>query len=127
MKIPKKEVVKFVTKSVLNRRIADTQAELTAMVNEELQKVDPDYAITGKRLREITVSMSDVGIKVDTKRGDTPRRCPSCNAGLKKSFSRNLKGRRILEQLRCPKCGYKGHDGRWRPRKYGFSMSRKSK
>ena len=126
MKIPKKEVVKFVTKSVLNKQTANSQAELTALVNEELRRVDPGYAITGKRLREITVSMPEVGMKVDIKQGDRPMRCPACNASLKKAYSRNLKGRKILEQLRCGRCGYKGHDGKWKPRKYGFWVGKKA-
>lgn len=126
MKIPKKEVVKFVTRSVLNKKVVDTQAELTELVNEELQRVDPSYAISGKRLREITVTMRDVGMKVDIKQGDVPKRCPSCGYNLRKAYSRNLKGKKIIENLRCQRCGYKGHDGKWLPRKYGFRVTEKS-
>jgi DNA-directed RNA polymerase subunit RPC12/RpoP len=124
MKIPKKEVVKFVIKSVLHKRIADSQVELTELVNEELKRVDPGYAITGKRLRNIVLSMPEVKIKVETKKGDRPRKCPSCNAGLKKAYGRNLKGKKILDHLRCPRCGYRGHDGKWLPRKYGFWLGK---
>ena len=112
MKIPKKEVVKFVTRSVLNKKVVDTQAELTELVNEEL--------------REITVSMRDVGMKVDIKQGDVPKKCPSCGYNLRKAYSRNLKGKKIIENLRCQRCGYKGHDGKWLPRKYGFRVTEKS-
>jgi len=126
MKIPKKEVVKFVTKSVLHRQIANSQAELTELVNEELKKVDPDYAISGKRLRNIVVSLPEVKMKVETKLGDKPKKCPACRAGLKKVWSRNLRGKRILQYLKCSRCGYKGHNGKWLPRKYEFWIGKET-
>ena len=124
MKIPKKEVVKFVVKSVLHRQRADSLAELTALVNEELKDVDAGYTISEGRLRGIVASMTDVKIKIDTKKGDRPKKCPACGGSLHKVFGRNLKGRRILVHLKCPKCGYKGHDGKWMPRQYGFWLSK---
>ena len=121
MKRPKDEVVKFVIKAVLRDRKVDSQAMLAVLINTELKKVDPEYSITGKRLRLIVSSMPEVKIKTDVRKGSSvPARCPSCNSPLKKVWAKNLKGRRILENLKCPKCGYKGHDGRWLPRRYCF-------
>jgi predicted RNA-binding Zn-ribbon protein involved in translation (DUF1610 family) len=126
MKIPKKEVVKFVVKAVLHRQTADSLAELTDLVNEDLKKVDRQYSISGGRLRSIAVSMPEVKVRVETKKGRTPKRCPACSSALRKVWGRNLKGRKVLENLRCPKCGYKGHDGRWLPRQYGFWIGKES-
>ncbi len=120
MKIPKKEVVKFVVKSVLKKQTADSLMELTALVNDELKGADSAYAISEGRLRGIVSSMNDVKIKIDTKKGGKPKKCPACGGSLKKAYGKNLKGRRILTHLKCPRCGYKGHDGRWVPRQYGF-------
>ena len=120
MKIPKMEAVKFVIKSVLHKRVAKSQQELMTLVNQELRKVDPEYAITGPRLREIFVTMPEVKISVQTKKGEMPDKCPSCGSALRKAYARNLKGRKILGNLHCPKCGYKGHDGKWEPRRYRF-------
>jgi predicted RNA-binding Zn-ribbon protein involved in translation (DUF1610 family) len=92
------------------------------MVNKELKKVDPGYAVSGGRLREIVASMPEVVIQTETRKGEMPRKCPSCGSALRKSWSRNLKGRKVLERLKCPRCGYAGHDGKWRPRKYGFRL-----
>lgn len=125
MKIPKKEVVKFVVKSVLHKHIADSQAELTKLVDRELKKVDPEYAISGKRLRETVVSMPEVRVQVDTKKGGVPARCPVCDASLKKAWNRNLKGKKVLEQRKCQKCGYSGREGKWLPRKYKFWVVKK--
>jgi predicted RNA-binding Zn-ribbon protein involved in translation (DUF1610 family) len=126
MKIPKDEVVKFVVKSVLHRRTARSQHELIDMVNAELRKVDPEYAIAGKRLRDIVVRMPEVEMRVEIKKGGIPNKCPACGSGLKKVYNRNLKGKKILEYLKCAKCGYVGHDQKWAPRKYQFWVGKKS-
>ncbi|UCD03277.1 MAG: hypothetical protein JSV63_01415 [Candidatus Aenigmatarchaeota archaeon] len=124
MKIPKRDVVKFVVKSVLSKKSAGTQQELSGLVNAELRKVDPDYSVSGKRLREIALTISEVKIEVRVRKGGTPKRCPSCSSSLKKTWDRNLRGRKVLRDLICHKCGYRGTTGRWSPSKYGFSMKK---
>jgi ribosomal protein L37AE/L43A len=124
MKIPKREVVKFVVKSALHRKSAGSQEQLVEMVNRELRKVDAEYSITGKRLREIVSGMREVVMTVNTRRGRRPDRCPSCGSLLSKRFDRNLRGRNVLIGLRCRRCGYSGHDGRWTPGRYTFAFKR---
>ena len=124
MKIPKKDVVKFVIKSVLHRKSAESQEELSEMVNADLRKVDKGYSISGKRLRGIALTIKEVKIEVGVKKGSSPKKCPSCSSSLKKTWDRNLRGRKVLRDLTCHKCGYKGTSGKWAPRKYGFSISR---
>jgi predicted RNA-binding Zn-ribbon protein involved in translation (DUF1610 family) len=124
MKIPKQEVVKFVVKAVLKKRFANSQGEFKKLVDGELKKVDSGYAISGKRLRTIAVSTPNVKIKVHVKKGRLPKKCPACGSGLRKCWTRNLKGKKILEHVKCPKCGYKGHDGKFTPRKYEFWVGR---
>jgi hypothetical protein len=123
MKIPKRDVVEFVIRSVLRSRRAESQKEFSLLVGNELRKVDPQYAITGKRLREIALSMPGVRIVPLTRKGDAPKRCPGCSSALHKVWTRNLKGKKVLEGLVCQKCGYKGSSGRWSPAKYAFSLS----
>ena len=122
MRIPKREVVKFVLKSALRKRKARSQEELVQAVNRELRKVDSGYSITGKRLREIAVSMPDVKIEVVTRKGRAPSRCPSCGSQLRKSWDRNLVGRKILRSMTCQRCGYAGKTGKWSPGKYNFCV-----
>ncbi len=122
MKIPKRDVVKFVVKSALHRRSADSQEELVEILNRELRKVDAEYSISGKRLRKIVSGMDDVRMTVNTRKGRRPDRCPSCGSLLSRKFNRNLKGRNVLIGLRCRRCGYNGHDGRWTPGRYTFSF-----
>ncbi len=124
MKIPKKEVVKFVIKSVLHRKTADSQEELVELVINELRNVDQDYSITGRRVREIALSIPEVKINVGVKKGGVPAKCPACGSVLKKTWDRNLRGRKVLRDVECTRCGYKGAAGKWLPRKYGFSFGK---
>ncbi|MBN1896343.1 MAG: hypothetical protein JW789_01280 [Candidatus Aenigmarchaeota archaeon] len=124
MKIPKREVVKFVLKSALHRKKASSQDELVGIINTELRKVDSDYSITGKRIRLIAASMPDIRMDVVTRKGRVPPKCPSCGYSLKKSWDRNLRGRKVLRSLKCGRCGYKGTSGRWSPGKYIFCVSK---
>jgi predicted RNA-binding Zn-ribbon protein involved in translation (DUF1610 family) len=123
MKIPKKEAVKFVIRSVLHKHAANSQEEFSLMVNRELRKVDPKYSITGKRLRQIAVSMPEVVVLPRVRKGARPSQCPVCGHSLKKLWTKNLKGRKVMEGLRCQKCGYRGASGKWEPGKYNFRLT----
>ena len=125
MKIPKREVVKFVIKSVLHKRALSSQEDFSSAVNKELKKVDPAYVVTGRRLRQIAASMPEVKINVELRKGKMSRKCPVCSSSLKKVWTRNLKGRRILDGLRCQKCAYRASSGKWSPGKYRFSTVKK--
>ena len=59
-------------------------------------------------------------IVTETRRGGKIEKCPSCSSGLKKIYTKNLKGRKILYKMICHKCGYAGTNGRFSPKRYKF-------
>lgn len=122
IKIPRKDVVKFVIKEALQKRDAMSQKELVEIITNELRKGDSKYRITGKRARIIALE-TNVRIDTATRKGAAPKRCPVCGRGLKRAYSKNLLGRKLLTKIRCCRCGYSGTEGRWMPRKYTFSMA----
>ena len=121
IKIPGKEVVKFVIKESLRKRKAMSQQELSEIISNELRKGDHKYRITGKRARLLSLEIP-AKIKVETRKGPMPRRCPVCGRGLKRTHSKNLAGRKILTSIQCGRCGFRGAGGKWMPRKYSFSL-----
>ncbi len=120
---PKQEVVKFIIKEILNSRPVGSQEELSELVKSELRKGDSDLTITGKRLRGIALKTPAVKVLVSLKKGRIPRKCPSCFSGVRKIYTKNLKGKRILVGLKCRKCSYRGSENKWLPRRYEFSIS----
>ena len=121
LKIPKKDVVKFLIKESLKKRRALSQKELAETITKELRKGESKYSITGRRARLLALEIP-VEIRIETRKGQVPKRCPACGRGLKKSYSKNLYGKKILTSLRCCRCGYRGTGGRWIPSRYYFSL-----
>lgn len=121
IRIPQKEIVKFIINQTLKSKKAATQEELSRIITSGLSKGDAGYRITGRRARLIALEMP-VRVKTETKKGPVPRKCPVCFHGLKKTYSKNLFGKNILTGLSCSRCGYKGNGGKWVPRKYTFEL-----
>jgi predicted RNA-binding Zn-ribbon protein involved in translation (DUF1610 family) len=121
LKIPQKDIVKFVIKEALQKRKAMTQKELAAIITKELRRGENKYRITGRRARLLALDIP-IKIKVSTRKGKVPKKCPACGKGLKRTYSKNLTGKKLLTAIRCGKCGYRGSEGKWMPRKYTFSL-----
>jgi len=120
-KIPQRDIVKFVLKESLQKRKATSQKELVEIIKKGLRKGDSKYSITGKRARLIALQ-TKVKIKVNTRHGPVPNKCPVCGHGLKRSYSKNLLGRKVLTGLSCSRCRYHGTEGKWIPSRYSFSL-----
>ncbi len=118
---PGEDVVVFVIKKIFKgRKAVNSLAKLTDLVQKELKKVEPGYSISQKRVRKLTIKVRGITLKIHTKKGKIVKKCPSCDHSLRKSFTRNLSGRKLPVRLSCPRCGYVGTNGRWIPRKYEF-------
>ena len=122
MKIPSKDLVKFVIKRVLENKKVGSQKELSELVVKELNKNKKQYALSGKRARLIALEIPEVKVLIEVKKGKIPKKCPCCKSKLVKTYTKNLLGGKILVKLKCLKCGYKGLEGKWIPKRYEFSL-----
>ena len=121
MKRPSKDVVLFVIKEVMQKnKEIDSLREFTKLVNIRLKGVDSKLSISGKRLRSIFIKMPGTKIFIETRKGKKSKKCPSCFSGLRRIYTKNLRGKKILYKLVCSKCGYKGINGRYVPKRYRF-------
>ena len=118
--IPKKDVVKFIIKEVLQGQRIMSQAQLAEIMNKKLKKGDQNYAISGERARLLATEIPEIRIHAQTRRGSIPEKCPCCECRLRKSYAKNLYGRKVTVKLSCLKCGYKGSDSKWAPKRYEF-------
>jgi predicted RNA-binding Zn-ribbon protein involved in translation (DUF1610 family) len=123
MLIPSREVVKFVLREVLQGSKVKSQAELAELVREKLKKSESRYAISEKRVRTIAAETPGIRIRIKTRKGRHPKRCPACGHKLKRVYTKNLRGRKILSALRCPRCSYRGSGSKWVPGRYEFGLS----
>jgi transposase-like protein len=120
-KLPTKDVILFVIKEVMQKhKEIDSLKEFTDLVNFRLKMVDSKLCISGQRLKVIFVKIPGTKIVVETRKGKTKDRCPSCSSSLKKVYLKNLKGKKILYKLVCHRCGYSGANGKFSPKRYRF-------
>jgi len=124
MHVPKKDIVQFIVKEVLQERKVSSQKELAELVNCKLKKVDPSYSVSERRARLIALNIHGVRVATSTKAGRIPKKCPSCGHSLKKVYMKNLKGKKLLVRLSCAKCGYAGKGSRWEPQRYVFELKK---
>ena len=121
-RLPSAEVVRFeITRALKKHKTVRSQRRLAELVNENLKKVEPDFSVTDKRIRSIASRMHDVKIVISTRKGKLSEKCPSCGGRVKKSYTRNLRGRKIVCRISCGKCGFSAKNGKWHPKIYSFS------
>ncbi len=124
MMIPKKEIVKFVLKDVLKKKRIRSQAGLAEALARKLKETEIYYSISPKRARIIAIETPGIRVKIKNRKGKPPKECPACSHKLKKTYTRNLKGRKTLLSLKCSKCSYRGSGSKWIPRRYEFDLKR---
>ena len=120
--MPKKDIVQFIIKEVLQERKASSQTELAERVNSKLKKVDSSYSVSERRARGVALNIPGVRGTTSTKKGQPPKKCPSCNHPLRRIYMKNLKGRKLLVRLACARCGYMGKQNSWEPQRYMFEL-----
>jgi hypothetical protein len=119
MHIPKKDIVKFFIKETLLHQKVHSQRELTNIINSKLKM--GDYSVSGKRIRSIALEIPGIRIRVDTRKGKPPEEsCPVCENTLRKIYTKNLAGNKLLLRMQCDGCGYVGKGNNWVPKKYMF-------
>lgn len=120
MRIPKSDVVSFVLKEALRGRSLNSQHELTEVLNSRLRRNNPDFSVSKLRARRIALASPGITTEILTRRGRPPSRCPACGHYLRKTFTKNLKGKRLLFRISCSRCPYKASGGKWAPKRYIF-------
>jgi hypothetical protein len=121
MNIPRKDVITFLLTETLKSVQADSQQELANLLNKRLKKSNPGFTISGPRARLIALETPGIRTRISTRKGKAPKKCPGCGQALRKGYSKNLRGRRVLVRLSCRRCPYSGSGGKFAPSRYRFS------
>lgn len=123
-RIPRDEEVLAATLEVLAREgHVDTQRRLGELVEERLHDRDPDYAVTGKRVRQLAVRSGSVEVRIEAREdGETPTmdRCPVCGSELEDRRNRTLTGGEVSTGYRCTWCPWWTGTVLRVPRQYAF-------
>jgi ribosomal protein L34E len=124
MRIPKADVVRFLISESLREGRIGSQKGLASAVNARLRNADPRYSLSDARARRIALETPGVRTRIFTRRGPAPTRCPACGNRIRKTFTRDLRGRKALLMAACTRCPYSSSGGRWLPMRYDFGLER---
>lgn len=123
-KIPKDDFVYQVVRDVVRKRgIVDTQEELCYHVLKKLKKYNPDFALSGRRVKRIAIKIPEIRIKAKTKKSPKMKKiskCPVCTGRLKKIYAKNLLNKRIQIGYVCKRCGFVSDLSSFIPMRYIF-------
>jgi hypothetical protein len=122
MPIPKRDVISFLIRESLKDAPAKSQRELADLINSRIRR-SGSGSVSPSRARSIAALSPGISVRILTRTGPAPSRCPACGHALRKAYIKNLRGRNLLYRLKCPRCTYTASDGRWVPRRYEFRLN----
>ena len=107
-----------------------SQAEMTELVLAELRKEDPEYRVSGERIRKIAIERNILRVDIDYNMQDDrslPDVCPVCGYPMVAVSNSTLDGRESKVGKQCTKCPYQTGSKRRTPGRYTFSKGGSAK
>ncbi|MDR0198542.1 MAG: hypothetical protein LBI08_02230 [Methanomassiliicoccaceae archaeon] len=107
-----------------------SQAEMTSLVLSELRKEDPEYRVSGERIRRVAIERNILRVDIDYNMQDDrslPDVCPVCGYPMAAVSNSTLDGRESKVGRQCTKCPYHTGSRRRTPGRYTFSKGGSAK
>ncbi len=104
-----------------------SQRELIDLVRRQLSSKDPDYRVSGERVRRIGINRGVMGVNIEynsTKNQKLPEFCPVCRNPMVPVRNRTLDGRIIEVRRKCPICLFTTGPNPTVPGRYYFTQKR---
>lgn len=125
---PDSEILKALYTSMHRRRTADSQRELKSIVQGELENIKPDYRVSEKRLRHLTLRSGFVVVDIHTREERERKKskmsvCPVCEEKLNRLKNKTIFGGIVTLGYHCPRCSYWTGLRRRIPVRYVFHIS----
>ena len=127
-KVPDEDIVSRVVKKVMagNNHI-ETQTEFLRLVRKELSKIDPEYKVSGERIRRIGLDNNLIKITIEYRESDIkdlPHICPVCKNAMAPVKNRSLDGEYVEIKRKCTVCPYAIGKTVLVPGRYVFSRAK---
>ena len=109
--IPDENVVADVLLKIMRAEIMiKSQAELKKLVSMHLNRINPAYRISEKRIRKIAIRNPAIMVEIRYKTTDREvtdlRICPVCGNNMEKLENMTLDGEKIIIGFKCIFCPY---------------------
>lgn len=104
-----------------------SQRELITLVRKQMSSLDPDYRISGERVRRIGINKGIIGVNIEynsTKNPKLPEFCPVCRNKMMPVRNRTLDGGIIEVRRKCLICFFTTGPNPTVPGRYYFTKKR---
>lgn len=122
-KIPSKDLVIEAIKKVMEaRKYVESKEELADFVEKYLKSKDPNYRVSGNRVKKLSLKLKEVKVKANVKRIKTIESiCPVCkSSNIQKLKSKNLANNEIIIGYKCLDCNFTSSKQNFGISKYVF-------
>jgi len=127
--IPSDEEVTTVLLKVLRKaHTIHSQAFLKQLIQQELQKNNPNSTVGVQRLRKIALQHPQITLEIHSREGDPKKilqACPVCGHRLKQVKNLTIWGGVVTIEFQCPHCGYWTGKKKRVPTRYIFHYNSK--
>lgn len=109
-RIPPEEVLDQVIKEVLEEnQVVNSQGKMAEKVVHQLTVLDPDYKVTGERVRKEAILNDLAKVEIHARESDVRSRagpCPVCSSKMKKIKNRTIFDGTVTSGYKCTRCSY---------------------
>ncbi|MGE4274518.1 MAG: hypothetical protein AB7E27_00475 [Candidatus Methanomethylophilaceae archaeon] len=123
-KIPDDDTLADAIYMVMHRHSSvRSQGLLASLVSKELSRSDPDYRVSGERVRRLAIirGLAEVEISYNENgKEEVPSECPVCRGDLRPVSNRTLLGEETVIGHRCRRCSFSMGVTRRTPGMYVF-------
>lgn len=122
-KIPSDKEITRAIRKVIKKCSISSQCKLRELVQAELSKRDPEYRVSGTRVRHLAISSKSVKLEIVVRHGGDigeMHLCPVCTGKLKSIRNKTLYDWDVTLGYKCPKCPYWTSRHLRIPRRYIF-------
>ena len=122
------EIIEAIHKVMRRDHIVRTQTDLQSQVLEVLRSMDPEYTITGFRLRKVALEKAGLTIEIQGREMEGTRaisKCPVCRSPLKATKNVTIYGGTVTLGFKCTKCPYWTGKKRRVPTRYTFYIKKR--
>ena len=104
------QLIETLGKVFIKNQTVKSQNELSRLTNAELVKIDPEFRVSGERLRVLALENGLASVEItyhDSKRRESPPEvCPVCHHELRSIKNSTLEGGTVEIKRKCTFCPY---------------------
>jgi hypothetical protein len=109
-RIPPEDVLDQAIKDVLEEnQVVNSQGKMADKVSKRLMALDPDYAVTGERVRKEAILNGLAKVEIHARESTVRSRagpCPVCSSKMSRIKNRTIFDGTVTSGYKCTRCSY---------------------